>query len=121
MWVNCQRIAYLSVSACLLMGQSGCALERSSVSVDSNSRSPWLGLQFLPSKKSDSSNYYRSISRQVDAGSEPTVIQTAAEPKRSEIRLSEWILPAKSPEPQVLPRTSEADLSGDQANETIEF
>jgi len=111
----------LVIAGCLLIGHSGCALERSSVSIDSNSRSPWFGLQLLPSKKADTSGYHRSISRQPESEREQVSIVPALANPRSEFRIPAWLKPSASPESQQLPQTTGADPVERSVSDAVEF
>lgn len=120
---NCRnfwRVAGLSVGLATVLtgGIGGCALGRSNVSIDSNSRAPWMNLEFLPSrKKADPSNYHRSVAENRSATpSAPTAeVTTAAPPAKKETRLANWLTPGGERTPLPLPRS---DIAGDAGNST---
>ncbi len=85
---------------------TGCAMGRSSVSMDSNSPSPWMNLEFLPSrKKADVKNYHRSIAEQRPDGESAAEITPAVTEKKKESRLASWLLPGSERTPLPLPRS----------------
>ncbi|MDZ4684917.1 MAG: hypothetical protein SH850_07475 [Planctomycetaceae bacterium] len=93
----------LSLAAAVVC--SGCTVERSSLSIDSNSRSPFLGLQFAP-PKSKEPVYHRPISRErVKQKSDGAKVELAVEPPRTEAKWSDWLNPLPQRVSQPLPRT----------------
>ncbi len=85
---------------------SGCALGRSSLSIDSNSRSPWLGLELIPGKKpADPANYHRSIAQHRSQPGDQAEIQAAIQKPKKESRLPGWLNPMAERTPLPLPRT----------------
>ncbi|OYW18101.1 MAG: hypothetical protein B7Z55_11265, partial [Planctomycetales bacterium 12-60-4] len=88
------------------LGLSGCAFGRSSLSIDSNSRSPWLGLELIPSrKKADPPNYNRSVAQQRYSTEVQAEIQPAVQKPKKESRLPNWLNPMAERTPLPLPRT----------------
>jgi hypothetical protein len=103
----------------------GCAVERSSLSIDSNSRVPFMGLQLAPPKKKEPV-YQRSISRDRAAQSEAAVVRLAQHEPRTESRWTDWLTPSPPRVSQPLPRTEtpasdKPDVSGAVAETDIEF
>lgn len=108
----------LSVAAML---QSGCALGRSNVSIDSNSRAPWMNLELLPSrKKKDTSSYHRSVNQRSGSSTEDAVeIEPAVAAPKKEVRLLNWLTPSSEKTPLPLPRTDvELSATGAAASTT---
>src|SRR5689334_17013485 len=69
---------------------SGCAVEHSSLSIDSNSRSPFLGLQFMQPKEKEPA-YHRPIAR---TKKDPEAkVALATEPVKTESKWSDWLNP----------------------------
>ncbi len=84
----------------------GCAMGRSNVSIDSNSRAPWMNLEFLPSrKKPDTSTYHRSIAQQKSQSADVATIAPAVATPKKEVRLLNWLTPGSERTPLPLPRT----------------
>lgn len=92
---------------------SGCALGRGNVSIDSNSRAPWMNLELMPSKKKEKpANYHRSVAERQTDGASEVEIQTAMATPRRELRLPQWMTPSSERTPLPLPRTDvDVDLS----------
>uniref|UniRef100_A0A7C2JYN1 DUF3035 domain-containing protein n=1 Tax=Schlesneria paludicola TaxID=360056 RepID=A0A7C2JYN1_9PLAN len=95
---------------------AGCAVERSSLSIDSNSRVPFLGLQLAPSKKKEPV-YQRSISREPAAKSAAATVQLAVEEPRGDTHWTDWLTPAPRFS-QPLPRTEPEPNASASANAT---
>ncbi len=114
-----QRIASQRIPKCIgLMAIGGfclccgCALERSGVSADSNSRLPFFNFQFAPSKK-DAVNPHRSVqleNRPAD------LVQPAKAPVQREVRLASWIPGLGQREAMPLPL---AELPAEPASEQV--
>lgn len=93
-----------------LWGLSGCTLGRSNVSIDSNSRAPWMNLELMPSRKKEKpANYHRSVAEQRGDGAKPVEVQEAMAAPRRELKLPQWMTPSSERTPLPLPRT-DADL-----------
>lgn len=90
----------------------GCALERSGVSADSNSRLPFFNFQFAPAKK-DSANYHRSVQLEQRPAE---LVQPAKAPVQREVRLASWIPGLGQREALPLPL---AELPAEPASEHV--
>ena len=85
---------------------TGCALGRSNVSMDSNSRAPWMNFELLPSrKKADPANYHRSIAEQRSDAKSEASIEPALATTKTELRLPGWLTPGADRTPLPLPRS----------------
>ena len=93
---------------------TGCAVERSSLSIDSNSRVPFLGMQLAPAKKKEPV-YQKSISRGLSTKSDAAVVQLAVEEPRSDTHWADWLSPAPRVS-QPLPRTDQQPHAPAPAN-----
>jgi hypothetical protein len=94
---------------------SGCAMGRSSLSIDSNSRAPWLGLEFLPSKKEAPPNYSRSVKQQKSRGKDQVAITPATQSPKKERSLPNWLKPGSEKTPLPLPRTDVVPTADESA------
>jgi hypothetical protein len=93
----------LGVIALATMG--GCAVERSSLSIDSNSRVPFLGLQLAPPKSKEPA-YQRQISRErKKSGADQPKVALAVESTKTETKWPDWLNPLPQRVSQPLPRT----------------
>ncbi len=91
---------------------AGCAVDRSGVSMDSNSRSPWMNLELAPSRKKDNApNYHRAIANRSDSTAPAAEVKTALLPPKSELRLPQWLHPGSEKTPLPLPRTDLAPVA----------
>jgi hypothetical protein len=97
-------LLFARIVLCGTLGLSGCALERSSVSMDSNSRFPFFGFQLAPKKKEEPA-YQRSISQHRSRPSDVPKIQPAVREPERESAWPQWLsLPTARPV-LPLPRT----------------
>lgn len=81
---------------------SGCALERSSLSIDSDSRVPFFGFQFAPRRRPPA--YERSISRTKPSAEPPAKVTTTLLETPPESPWPAWLTRSARPT-QPLPRT----------------
>jgi hypothetical protein len=112
------RFLWATLFAGLGLIQVGCAVERSSLSMDSNSRFPWLGLQLSPPKSKEPA-YHRPIAQKSGKMDEAKVA-LAVDPPRTETKWSDWLNPLPQRISQPLPRT-EPEESASTDTDPIEF
>lgn len=103
-WVLC-------ISALLLVTQTGCqGMANKMFQIDSNSRSPFFGLQFYTKKDKPAS--IQNVSQQQPVELEPVILQTKLEETSRFSKLPKWLNPMSKKTQQEdripLPRT---DLS----------
>lgn len=105
-------LAHLTDCRCctaILLGSlmlPGCTLGRSSLSIDSNSRSPWLGLELIPGRKSaEAATYNRAIAQQRSQSGAQAQVHAAIQKPKKESRLPGWLNPVSERTPLPLPRT----------------
>lgn len=101
----------LCISAFLLVTQTGCqGLANKMFQIDSNSRSPFFGLQFYTNKDKPAS--LQNVSQQQPVELEPVILQTKLEEPSRFSKLPKWLNPMSKKTQQEdripLPRT---DLS----------
>jgi hypothetical protein len=103
------HLTFCCKCSAILLGSltlSGCTLGRSSLSIDSNSRSPWLGLELIPGRKSaDAAAYNRAIAQQRSPSGDQTQVHAAIQKPKKETRLPGWLNPISEKTPLPLPRT----------------
>lgn len=83
---------------------SGCALDQSSMQMNSTSKMPWFNFSLAPAKK-DTGNYQRSINRGHQQSADRLHVQPATPPAQREIRWAEWLSPQAARTSQPLPVT----------------
>jgi hypothetical protein len=104
----------------LTLAAGGCAVEHSSLSIDSNSRSPFLGLQLAPPKSKEPA-YHRPIARERGKkGTDEAKVALAVDPPRTETKWSDWLNPLPQRVSQPLPRTEPVPSASADAD-LIEF
>jgi len=101
------------------LGLAGCAVERSSLSMDSNSRFPWLGLQLSPPKSKEPA-YHRPIAQKSGKRTDEAKVTLAVDPPRTETKWADWLNPLPQRVSQPLPRTEPDDAASTDAD-LIEF